>query len=652
MICLDLEQRNKLKSALTSGKISISSLKKMSDAERHDFFKREIGEPVASELNAKFEQAMLSRQKEAFVKWIAKSTQEGTRVRKDMLTRVGRIQKYLTPDFENGFLKDLAEAKLGIGVTADEAGEVLRLHQAVIESRDKVPESYVTGGRIVDFNKRPKEAIDWATKLADFQKYTQNLKEASENLTWEERKKIGNVGKNILDSAGVTKSFLGSLDNSLMGRQGLPVLLRGNIKLWTRHTGRSFQTFSKELLSKKDSTDVADAIRIEILSRPNSINGNYNKAKNKFGLDVLTDEAYPSLSPEKLPIAGRFFKASSTTFNSTVMQLRADLADSFIEEAVKNGIDITNLQEMTGLGRRVATLTGRGELTTTAPIGKEINLLMFAPRFLRSRFNILTAGQVYKDATPYERKQAAMDTVRIASGIGVVFMTAQSLGFDVDTDPRSGKFGQICMGSKCYDATGGIKGLATLAARITPTIHNGEWGKWSKSGSTGKWSRLNQGEFGESTAWNYLVQFFEGKLSPPAGLVRDYLKGQTYGGDKFTLPAAVGRLVTPIGIQNIWGNFVAGDDDQLISALIEGLGYGASDRIFFPSGKRWMELKATKGASVQRDMLKEATEKYNIRVDKLQTTVAWEKMTNKEQNDAMTKIKNQETDRVLNRFNI
>jgi len=653
-LCLPETERTAIDEALRTGKLSLRQLVSMPTELRRAELQKYVGEAYAKVVNAKLEQAMVSTQKKAFEKWVKSVTQEGTPIRRDMLTRVGRVEKYITPDLRHGFLKDLAEAKLRVAVTAEEAGIILQLNKKVVETRSNIPESYLKSTVDVAAKDRPLEAFAYSNAMVEFQNFTQKLKEKATNLTMEERKKLVNTGTNILDAAGATKSLLGSLDNSMPGRQGLPVLLRGNVRIWGRNWLRSFKNFKDGFSATDKNTTAADAIKSEILSRVNSINGTYAAAPNKYGLDVLTEEALPSLAPENLFVFGKFFRASSAAFNLTTMQLRADMADALIAHARKNGIDPKDPREASGLGLRVGTLTGRGELTTTAPIGDKINLTMFAPRFLRSRFNIVTGGQFYnnKKMSKYARQQAALDTVRIVAGVASVMITAKMLGFEVETDPRSSKFAQVCVGSKCYDTTGEIKGLATLAVRIFPTVHNGEWGRWTKSGATGKWTKMNEGEFGEATALSLVEQFFKGKLSPPLALARDWLQGQTFGGDKFTWPGAAFNLVTPIGVQNLWDNFAAGKDEQVISALMEGLGFSSTDRTFFPSGKRWMELKTEKGPAVQQAMLKEATEKYNARVDKLEATAAWSNMTNEEQGDMLTKIKNQETDKVLKRHGL
>lgn len=105
MLCLPKEEREKMSAALRSGKLSLEELYRMTSAERRAAFEKYTGEQLAQAVNAKFEQAMLSNQKKALRNWIEKVTQRQDPIRRDMLKRVERVEKYLSPDEEYGFLQ-------------------------------------------------------------------------------------------------------------------------------------------------------------------------------------------------------------------------------------------------------------------------------------------------------------------------------------------------------------------------------------------------------------------------------------------------------------------------------------------------------------------------------------------------------------------
>src|SRR3990167_4693127 len=120
-LCLPKFARDKLLKALKEGDVGIENLYNMTDEQRNIMFKRYVGKDFASLVNAQFEQAMRSNQKKAFSDWIMSATSKKDPIRRDMLKRVERIKKVLTPDEQEGFLKDLAESKLGLPVTEKEA---------------------------------------------------------------------------------------------------------------------------------------------------------------------------------------------------------------------------------------------------------------------------------------------------------------------------------------------------------------------------------------------------------------------------------------------------------------------------------------------------------------------------------------------------
>jgi hypothetical protein len=120
----------------------------------------------------------------------------------------------------------------------------------------------------------------------------------------------------------------------------------------------------------KDRGDaVMAALRADVFSRPNAMNGKYAAAKNGYGLGIFHEEAFPTSIPSRIPFLGKVFKASESAFTGSALKMRAELADAVIATAEKNGIDMLDETQATALGNLVTSLTGRGELTTTAAMG-------------------------------------------------------------------------------------------------------------------------------------------------------------------------------------------------------------------------------------------------------------------------------------------
>lgn len=644
-ICLPTAERNKLRDALKNGTVTIRDLYGLKSADRRKLLEKYVGEDFAQVVNAKFEAAMVSSQKTAITNWIKSATTAKDPIRRDMLKKVERIKEALTTGEQGDFLADLAEMKLGISVTEEEAKTIIKLKNDVDNFKmDIDPNSPV----------RSEERMRYGLAVDRFKNYIGELKLEADTLTLKEKLEPKNWGEDIINLAGTAKSLIASLDNSFIGRQGIKTLLKGDYKIWADSFKTSFKLFGQEMMAKspkglfpKRDDAVMAMLRADIYSRPNALNGKYAAAKNGYGLGQFHEEAFPTSIPSMIPGLGKVFKASESAFTGSALKMRAELADAMIAAAEQNGVDMLDEKQATAFGSLVASLTGRGELTTTAAMGREINALMFAPRFLKANFNTLTGHMFDKTMTPQARRVAAMSTVKIAASIGAVMTMANILHpGSAELDPRSTNFGKIKIGNKRYDITGGMAGLAVLASRITPTYHNGEWGFWTKN-KAGVYTKMSQGEYGESTALDTFEQFFEGKLSPLAGALRDVWKGQKYSGEKPTFVNTVSGLTIPISVQVLQEELEKGNDDILFAMIAEGLGFSSSDETFGAYGKRWKEFEEKRGTDAMNKALKQLTDRFNKRADQLQSSSQWDKMTNDQQKKALEKIKKEETDRVL-----
>ncbi len=658
-LCLPKPNRKKLLQALKRGDISIEKLYKMSDKERNTIFSHYVGKDFSSLVNAKFEQAMMSKQKKAIANWITRTTSRKDPIRRDMLKKVERIKGVLTATDEQGFLNDLADMKLGISVSEKEAGKILVMKNNIddakmgwnkINATKELAENPTskTAGWINE-----KDRLTYGFALDDFKEYVGKLKMEAITTPWAEKFKPQNWWRDIVDAASVSKSLVATLDNSFIGRQGIKTLYDGKYKLWATTAATSFKHFGKELMTKspglfKSRNDaILRAVRADAFSRPNALNGKYNAAKNGYGLSVLKEEVFPTAFPEKIPLLGRVFKASETAFSGSAIRMRADLADVIIANAEKNGIDMLDEIQATSFGKLVTSMTGRGEIGKLAAVGEELNVLLFSVRFLKSNFDTVTAHLFDRTITPEARKLAVKSTLRIAASITGLLATAKMIDPDsVDFDPRSSRFGQICVNNRCFDVTGGMRGFVTLGARIFPTFHNGEWGFWTKSATTGKFTKMGAG-YGKQNALDTLENFIEGKASPGVAALRDIWKGEKFGGEKPTFVNTTLGLITPISADTLMDELKKGNDDILIAMMAEIVGISNFKTTFRGTGKKWGQLKEKKGDKIFNEALRNVTEKFNEKAKKLETSSKWGRMDNDEQTKALDKIRREETARAL-----
>ena len=642
-VCLPREYREKLVNALKTRELSIPDLYAApSSAARRAMFAKYVPEEQLGILNAKFEQAMLSNQKNSLKNWVISSTSAKDPIRKDLLKRVGRIQKVLNTAEEGNFLEDLVEHKLGIKVTKEETETIMNMKRAIDDAKVKIDPSEPAGST---------NRMVYGFALDDFKQYVGNLKLKAEAPTFRERLQPAMWKRDVLDAALASKALIASMDLSYSLRQGIKALMNGNFKIWSKSFGTSLKTFGQEMVNKspgffKERNDaVLRAVRAEIFSRPNALNGKYTASKDGYNLGLLFEEAFPSALPERIPGLGRLFKASQTAYEAGAMRMRGDLADMFIENAEKNGLDMLDETNATAFGHLVGSMTGRSGLGRFEPIGRPLNAAFFAPRFLMSNFHTLTASQFDKAMTPAAKKEAAKVTLRIAASIGAILTVAKALNPDsVEEDPRSTKFGKVKIGDNMWvDITGGMSGLAVLGTRLV----SGQ----SKS-ATGKIVEGRENTFGTQSSLDTVENFIAGKFSPGLAAVRDFLKGQDFSGKKPTIGSTLANMAIPISVQNLTDDLKAGNDDFLVASILEGLGLSVSRDTLGGYSKQWKELEEKRGAAAQNEALKLLTSNLRRRVERVSQTTRWKRMTQEERNKEIDKIKREETAKVMRRYGI
>lgn len=649
-VCLPKEYRDGLIKALKGGDLNIGDLYKMaSSEERRAHFAKFVPENQVGIVNAKFEQAMMSNQKQALRNWVISTTSAKDPIRKDLLKRVERNNKFLSTAETDNFLEDLVEHKLGISVTKEETETILKMSEAIKEAKAKIVRFNPDGTLTPDDHI---SRITYGMALRKFKNYVGDLKLKAEAPTWKERTALTMQPRNVLDAGLAAKAFAASMDLSYSLRQGIKTLLSGDVKTWARSFGASLKAFGNEMVAKapkafKDRDGaVLDAVYARIYGSENALNGKFTASKDGYNIGLLFEEAFPSAFPEKIPGLGRLFKASQTAYEVGALQMRFDLANKYIAIAEKNGLDMLDETNATAFGHLVGSMTGRSGLGRVEPLGRPLNAALFAPRFLMSNFHTLTASSFDKavKAVPLARKEAAGVSLRIAASIAGLLITAKALNPDsVETDPRSTKFGKIKVGDLWVDITGGMSGLAVLGMRIA----NME----SKS-ATGKITSLNEPGFGQQNALDTLEQFIEGKASPAAGALRDYLKGQDFSGNKPTVGSMLLNMYVPISAQNIYDDLRKGNDDFLVAAILEGLGLSVSRDSLGGYSQKWKDLEEKKGPAVQNQALNQLTDNIRTRVQRLQNSPKWSRLDQDEKNKEIDKIKRDETNKIMNRYNI
>lgn len=339
-------------------------------------------------------------------------------------------------------------------------------------------------------------------------------------------------------------------------RQAKPFIGTGNwFKAWKTAAG-SFQ-------SEEAFQNVMTRINSKPLFKKQLINGKIGPSvAEEMGLDMTDlrgingrEEALRSSLAEKIPLYGKYIRASNRAYTGFLNDLRANTLEDLFDSAKAIGRDPISKDKV--LGQQIAefinTATGRGKLGVE--IGsRQINLeknaklmadVFFAPKLMASNIRMLNPS-TYVTADPFVRKQYMLGMLRTMGTWGTIASLAKIAGADVSVDPRSSDFGKIKIGDTRIDLGGGMQQYLVLAAREA----SGQIASSTNIDSRGNSKVTDMGKgFKAPTRMSTAVDFTANKLHPTAKFAWDLLNASEYKqvgvGDRITemaLPMYVGDL--------------------------------------------------------------------------------------------------------------
>lgn len=145
--CIIKPLAEKLQTAAKSGDITIEGLFNMTSKQRNELFAGYTDKETAKQINAGFENVMVSDQQAVLNKWVKDTfSTEGKpdsvkeAKRKDIVDRINELDNLgvLSPDNQDVFLQDLVATKLGATVTAEEAKTIAEKSKKLEELGTKV----------------------------------------------------------------------------------------------------------------------------------------------------------------------------------------------------------------------------------------------------------------------------------------------------------------------------------------------------------------------------------------------------------------------------------------------------------------------------------------------------------------------------------
>ena len=454
--------------------------------------------------------------------------------------------------------------KAGV-VTREEAANLVNLSKIMTDAKAEMERG---GDRL----KYGASKVAYENYIKDLSGENVPLKELAQNrvkefgVTWKENKPravidaVKDSAKFIADNS---VAIVATLDNSFVGRQGIKTLMT-HPSAWYPTFTKSFVDFAKAMGGK----NTHDILMADIYSRENSLNGKYDKAK----LLTKFEEQYPTLLPERVPIGGRVLKASEQAFTNAGMRMRADLFDLFEKYARENGVDTNNPKWINDFGKITNSLTARGRWGVRGEPAF-VRLFMWAPKMLKANLDVLTAhGATSGLETGWgkgmAKREAATNLLKIVGITATVIAIANALKpGSAELDPRSSDFGKIKVGDTRFDITGGASSIVTLAARLLTNT--------KKSATTGVAMPYGIG-YGADTRLDAFSNFMLNKTTPPAGVVRDLLKGENWKGEPFTWGDSLYDAFTPIILRQTIDLKDNASADRIAGVIADGLGISST----------------------------------------------------------------------------
>lgn len=476
----------------------------------------------------------------------------------------------------------------------------------------------------------------------------------------------------VVNVLSIPKSLLASVDASVLLRQGKPVLY-SNPKIYAKQLkdtftmfvtkskkedevfqkmfGKDFEddfmkratrglkdefaekgqkevqemltAFRKEMFGKKTLHKVGDSetdslvapkqtiVRAEIAMRPNALNGKYNIPSNSFGLNVLKEEAFPSSIPTRVPVLGKAFAYSESTFEAASLRWRGNLADSLIAKMEREGVDWTQKEMADSLGWGVSSLTGRGKALGLQMFeGNErmlsfLNVALFSPRFFGSRIEGFKSLLRWPfDPNPVNSLVAKQFAKNFIGDIATIYLigalyktaTGETL-FDTKFD--SSTYGHLVLGDTAFDTTAGFGQYISILGRAYSASSWGGQQRWDPK--LGAYMPLSWGENGTSV----LVDFIANKQSPGGRVVTDVINGHGFGNSDIGTVDWIAGALLPLSIQISVEEYLKmgeGNKDLLHFSLIlagETFGVSSRDLDIRPMSKEWKKLIEADGAKVE-----------------------------------------------------
>lgn len=623
--CLTADFVNKFKQGLKNGQIDPFKMSTMTSDERHAFLEDWVGKDNAKQVNALFEsKLLLKNQQTGLINWAKKTSGMSPNAKRDIISRIEKMDTILNPKNEDAFLKDLASTKLGTDVTHEEAQQIFDQSQKIKDAKAKVQEEPTNKNR----DQMGLEIYNM-TKLLD---------------------KITPTNKHILANiVNLPHAAVASLDFSEFFKHGFfsmtnPAWIKNIIKApGIAYSEKQFDKRMGQIYGNKYYDNLTKS-GLHIFK----VSGDLSKREENFASTFI----------DKLPI----FKGSQRAYTGFLNGLRIDMASKMMKGAELRGDDISvNSRTTESIVKAVNDLTGASRLPGGMEhAANEWATVLFSPRMQVSRFNMINPYTYINPKYTLESRVFQLKNLIGSASVAVsVLAVAGMAGLKIGTNSQKTDFGEIHIGNSTIDVTGGNRTLITLLSRIAPNFMGG--GKYISN--AGKVTQLGIGSYKPLTRLDLAVSYGIGKLAPgAASMLADFLdqsNGKNPYGEKVDIPTELKKQLTPLYIADAMEMY---DNDPSNTALAMTLGlFGIS---LSSSNKQATQADWTSSTSsqikqfqskVSSDKFNQANQDYNNllqqRTQKIQKDPRFINLSPTEQQKTITKLKSKVQSTIFKQYN-
>lgn len=428
-------------------------------------------------------------------------------------------------------------------------------------------------------------------------------------------KVMGTIG----DVLSIPRSLLaGGLDMSFGLKQGIFGAYR-HPKQWASAFKEQFKYFFSE--------KAVNELNESIIKSPNYQMMRENKLSIMNLGDILTkrEEQFRSSLAEKIPIIGKFVRASARAYTGFANKMRADVFNKMVEVGKKTG-DIKNPKYLKDMAKFINAMTGRGTLGLLEKVGTEITSTLFSPRLLASRIQLLNP-LYYIKLQPAVRKEALKTLFAFVAGSATLLELGKLGGFEVVTDPTNSDFLKLKKGNTRIDILAGFQQPVVLIARLLK--------QELTSSTTGKKIKFGEG-YKPLTSYDLINTYFENKTAPVMSFFLNWSKGTSFEGQPFEVKQEIIKRLIPMFIQDMAELYK--DDPSSIPFGIPAF-FGAGLQTYGGTEKNnldTMKVQYEEGKPIKEEVLSKVPDKEKAEL----LYSEFKKAVKNEDKEALAKIKN------------